>query len=195
MKKSVISNKEKISWWTGELFNDDILDIAIEKAYRDLMRTIRGFSNNPNHDKIFKQTKKLFKKIIISFFEIKNLNQTTFDGLHKKACEELIKLFENQMFTIGQSQKWINMTFKYLNLLNYNGIEKVYKYCHIPLDNYILNVTGYKIDKAWSKLDDYDDYLKFQEWFRKKYNNYIPLDKEFYLWLEQAKKVRKQKEY
>lgn len=195
MKKSIISNKEKTSWWTGELFNDDILNIAIEKAYRDLMRTIRGFYNNPNHNKISKQTRKLLNQIIISFFEIKNINQTTFDESHKKACNDLIKAFENQKFTIGQSQKWINMIFKYLNLLNYDGIEKVYEYCHIPIDNYILNVTGYKINKAWSKLDDYNEYFKFQEWFRKKYYNFIPLDKEFYLWLEEAKKVRNKKEY
>ena len=52
MRKSKISFDEKISWWKGDFFEKDIIDLAIKKAYRDLMRTIRNFSNNKNHDKI-----------------------------------------------------------------------------------------------------------------------------------------------
>ena len=155
------------------------------------MRTIRGFSNNSNHNRITEQTRKTLRRNILNFFEIKNLNQTKFDSYHKKSCEDLIVAFEDQLFTIGQAQKWINMTFKYLNLLNYDGIEYVYEYCHVPIDNYVLNITNYKLDKAWSKLNNYDEYLDFQKLFRNKYKNSIPLDKEFYLWLEEAKKSKK----
>ena len=63
----------------------------------------------------------------------------------------------------------------------------VYEFCHVPIDNYILNITGYKLSKPWSKLNDYREYLEYQSWFRNKYPNDIPLDKEFYLWLEAAK--------
>ena len=46
------------------------------------------------------------------------------------------------------------------------------------------------MDKPWSKLEDYNEYLKYQIWFRKKYKDDIPLDAEFYLWLTEAKKNR-----
>ena len=54
----------------------------------------------------------------------------------------------------------------------------------------MLNITNYQMSKPWSKLNDYDEYLEYQKWFRNKYNNEIPLDTEFYLWLEEAKKSR-----
>ena len=79
------------------------------------------------------------------------------------------------------------MTFKKLHLLDYSEVEKVYEYCHIPIDSYMLNITHYTMSKPWSKLDDYVEYLEYQNWFRNEYPNDIPLDKEFYLWLEAAK--------
>ena len=45
MKKSKITREEKIRWWNGSLFEEDMLELAMTKAYRDLMRTIRGFEN------------------------------------------------------------------------------------------------------------------------------------------------------
>ena len=47
MRKSKISFEEKMSWWKGDLFIDDTIELAMSKAYRDLMRTIRGFASNP----------------------------------------------------------------------------------------------------------------------------------------------------
>jgi len=82
------------------------------------------------------------------------------------------------------------MTFKYLHLLDYQEVQKVYEYCHIPIDSYILNITDYTLSKAWSKVDDYREYLDYQIWFRNAYPNDIPLDKEFYLWLEAAQKQK-----
>ena len=46
------------------------------------------------------------------------------------------------------------------------------------------------MSKPWSKLNDYNEYLKYQDWFRNKYKNEIPLDAEFHLWLEEARKSR-----
>lgn len=82
------------------------------------------------------------------------------------------------------------MTFKYLHLLEYEAIDKIYEYCHIPIDGYMLNITNYSMSNPWSKLNNYNEYLDYQIWFRNEYSDSIPLDKEFYLWLEEAKKNR-----
>ena len=187
MKKSVISFEEKMSWWKGDLFVNDMITLAITNSYRDLMRTIRGFSRNPEHDNIIKNTQQTLYASIISILGAEINTQADFDDLHKTACENLILSFGSQAFTIGQVQKWINMTFKKLHLLDYSEVEKVYEYCHVPIDSYMLNITHYTMSKPWSKLDDYVEYLEYQNWFRNEYPNDIPLDKEFYLWLEAAK--------
>lgn len=188
MKKSKITFDNKMSWWKGDTFIDDTISLAIKKAYRDLMRTIRGFAQNPKHDIIIKNANNTLHNSISQILELENLSQEKFDKEHKKACDKLIASFENQEFTYGQAQKWINMTFKYLNLLDYKPVEKVYEYCHIPIDSYMLTATNYYINTAWSKIKDYDLYMEYQIWFRNSFPNEIPLDKEFFIWLEEARK-------
>jgi len=190
VRKSVISYDEKMSWWKGDFFVDDVIALAMSKAYRDLMRTIRGFSYNPEHDTIIRNARQTLHTSISAMLAAEIKSQTEFDELHKAACYDLISSFGGQTFTIGQAQKWINMTFKYLHLLDYQEVQKVYEYCHIPIDSYILNITDYTLSKAWSKVDDYREYLDYQIWFRNAYPNDIPLDKEFYLWLEAAQKQK-----
>ena len=187
MRQSVISFEEKMSWWKGDLFADDTISLAMDKAYRDLMRTIRGFSHNSEHDKIIRKARQTLRTSIIVILSAEIHTQAEFDELHKTACYDLISAFGGQIFTVGQAQKWINMTFKYLHLLDYPEVQKVYEYCHVPIDNYMLSITSYTMSKAWSKLNNYYDYLEYQIWFRDKYSNDIPLDKEFYLWLEASK--------
>lgn len=190
MRKSVIRFEEKMSWWKGDFFVDDTITLAMDKAYCDLMRTIRGFSYNPEHDIIIKKARQSLHSSIAAILSAEINDQAKFDDLHKTACYALISSFKGQTFTVGQAQKWINMTFKYLHLLDYPEVQKVYEYCHIPIDTYMLSITNYSLSKVWSKLDDYSEYLEYQNWFRVKYPNDIPLDKEFYLWLEASSKQK-----
>lgn len=192
MRTSKISFEEKMSWWKGDLFADDIIDLAINKSYRDVMRTIRNFSSNPEHDIIIKRVKDNLHLMIDTLIN-KNIQcQDEFDVLHKEMCINLVDSFRSQKFTIGQAQKWINMVFKNLHLLDWKPVDRIYEYCHVPIDSYMLNITNYQISKPWSKLEDYQEYLEYQIWFRNTYSEDIPLDKEFYLWLEEAKKNRVQ---
>ncbi len=190
MRSSKISKIDKIKWWQGNLFEEDLIELAMTKAYRDLMRTIRSFATNANNNRIKTNARICIKEYINKMINSNITTQEQFDILHKEACNKLIEKFEEQYFTIGQAQKWINMTCKYLHLLEYDEIKNIYEFCHIPIDSYMLNITNYQISKPWSKLNDYDEYLEYQNWFRTKYKDEIPLDAEFYLWLEEAKKSR-----
>ena len=100
----------------------------------------------------------------------------------------LIQTFGNQKLFYGQAQKWINMSLKNLSMLNHSKVNSFYEYCHIPIDNYILEETGYKFNTSWSRIDNYHDYLIFQEWFNNNYKG-IPLDEEFKLWINHKNKV------
>lgn len=218
MRKSTITEDKKKEWWNGTLFEDDLMKLAIEKAYRDLQRTMRGFPKSGEskknegkkqdvilRDEIKKNARERIRVKIDNMIKCNSTEQTTFDKLHEDACEALIEEFkknEYEGFTIGQAQKWINMTFKYLNLLDYNGIEKIYEFCHIPIDRYILEYMLEKniIEKEnfkkaihWSKIKKYQDYFEIQEKFRDNCKGKIPLDEEFEIWKDKKQKdIKKQ---
>jgi hypothetical protein len=51
-------------------------------------------------------------------------------------------------FFVGQAQKWVNMTMKYIFTVGEQripGFDLVYTYCHVPLDNILLE----KIREIW----------------------------------------------
>lgn len=143
-----------------------------------------------------------------------------FDDWHKAKCREIINFMNNSIdksntkilnkkekFTIGQAQKWVNMTLKYLWLLNAlpTGVEP--EYLHVPIDSYIIeiaydnknkfeNALGLleeKPKKSWSKLSEYEEYFKIQEAIREAIktnatNETIPIKWESLAWIEVAEK-------
>lgn len=192
MRKTKLTESDYIKFYKAMLYGntEDYVNVAIRSAYRDLCRTIHGFSNNPNHDAIYKSC------VDFLYLEINNIlsqnieNQDEYDKWHKKTSDKLIELFKDQEFTYGQAQKWINMAMKYVSMFNHKAITNIYEYCHIPIDNYVLSVTKYYgFNVAWSKIKSYEDYIDFQICFRNKYKE-IPLDEEFYLWINEAIKRR-----
>lgn len=221
MRKSTITEDDKKKWWNGTLFEKDdsnesdvLRELAIKKAYRDLQRTMRGFSKSGEskknegkkqevalRDEIKENARKCISAKIKNMIDCNITEQTTFDKLHEDACEALVEEFKKNRydgFTIGQAQKWINMTFKYLNLLDYNDIEKIYEFCHIPIDRYILEYMlgeniiekeNFKKVIYWSKIEKYQDYFEIQEKFRDNCKGKIPLDEEFEIW--KNKKISK----
>lgn len=172
--------------------NKDYLENCIDRAYRDFNRTIHGFANNKNKDNILKESKAYLKKALI---EIKNNNlitsQADFDTWHESICYNLLKVFdkyEYSNFNIGQAQKWINMSLKYIFLYDetrIGGFNSIYQYCHIPIDNIILNKLEYKkFNTSWSRINDYNAYIRFQKYIREVVTDEIPLDFEFRLFMK-----------
>lgn len=172
--------------------NKDYLENCIDRAYRDFNRTIHGFVNNKNKDNILKESKSYLKKALI---EIRTNNlitsQVDFDTWHKSTCYKLLKIFdkyEYPNFNIGQAQKWINMSLKYIFLYDeskIDGYDSIYQYCHIPIDNIILNKLEYKnFNTAWSRINDYNEYINFQRYIREVVTDEIPLDFEFRLFMK-----------
>lgn len=172
--------------------NKDYLENCIDRAYRDFNRTIHGFANNKNKDNILKESKAYLKKALI---EIKNNNiitsQADFDTWHESTCYNLLKIFdkyEYSNFNIGQAQKWINMSLKYIFLYDetrIDGFNSIYQYCHIPIDNIILNKFEYKkFNTSWSRINDYNAYIRFQKYIREVVTDEIPLDFEFRLFMK-----------
>ncbi|MGV9141790.1 MAG: hypothetical protein ACOC1X_02520 [Promethearchaeota archaeon] len=113
---------------------------------------------------------------------------------HRKSCINLYNIFNTggfEVFTLGHSQKWINMTLKYILLifpLKDLGFKDIFRFCHYPIDSIFLDQlkTGIEeISKSewnadrdelkWTQINDYHDYFEIQEWIRKQYQRITPL--------------------
>ncbi len=211
--------------------NDDIvLNAAINRAYRDASSHVLSIEN----EEVKNERKKYAIELIIKKIEkIKGINtKDNFNAWHEelicgskeKGSEEndgLMKIYGNctykkdknnneRKFTYGIAQKWVNMTMKYLYILNsifitFKGkdnyftenygkyINDISKYLHVPLDRYIFKAAkdDYDITNnlgAWSKIEDYDNYKKHQYNIAKRLNNISPIDWEGTAWIEAAKK-------
>ena len=171
---------------------DDALNNCINRAYRDFNRTLHRFGSIENNEKITIDVKKHL------FDEFQNVNTLTiktqkdFDIWHLQQCEALTRLYSlnnYNSFHIGQAQKWINMTFKYVYSYGnkyLDGYDKLYQFCHVPLDNILIKelktFNPPKLKTSWSRINNYETYLEYQSWFRDKFTD-LPLDVEFRLWL------------
>lgn len=138
---------------------------------------------------------KWLQKEIEKYFNSGINCQADFDKWHKSMCTELTYrineevLFGYKAIHMGKAQKIINMTFKYLSSLDgADKYERYFEYCHIPLDDNILNWYYSNIAKdvlkskrkIWSNLE-YEDYIIIQEDFRNYCSNteYVPLALEW----------------
>lgn len=193
---------------------------AIEKAYTDA-------TNQGAYNALFKKDicgidklkcysaearKKASERIFDAVTSRNFRNETDFNDWHKDLCDELVGLYDevkdqDTFFTYGNAQKWVNMTLKYIYLLNkYCGkygekILTVEKYLHIPLDSYMISVLksefGIDITEKWSKIKSYEDCIVNGN-SKGIYIEESPIDWENTAWIKQAeiaKKSDKKKQY
>ena len=176
--------------------NNDLLAACINRAYRDFNRTIHGIDQIVTKDLLYLEASSYLKK---SFSAIREgcvciEQQEEFDVWHQSICSGLSSYYNKHgysTFSVGQAQKWINMTFKYIFTMGEDripGYSNIYKFCHIPFDNIILgNLTMQHafpaLSCAWSRLDDYVEYLAYQKRIRQTFSE-VPLDMEFKLWMK-----------
>ena len=165
-----------ISFWTG-FYQDDPISWASNKAYLDLNRTMTfRESDSGKTEKVKRKIQKKRNRwrdgvtctiICKRINELENCND--FDQWHKETCKRMISFYsdtkdengqsilvrrdENKRtdkettLSVGQAQKWLNMTLKYLWLLDRLGlleddlssfVRKYQSFFHVPLDSYII---------------------------------------------------------
>jgi hypothetical protein len=161
----------------------------MQRAYRDFSRTIINIPAGANerkewryklYDILMKETDFILKTSLQS--------QEAFDTWHKSTCCLLVES-SDFILTFGQAQKWVNMNLKYLFSFGNTripGIALNYKYFHIPIDNIIQNAFLIdhgikKIPCAWSKINEYAAYMKYQQDVREALKGRIAMDEEFRL--------------
>ena len=174
---------------------DNPFEAASRSAYTDMCRTIRF--NGKNGDMLRIAVDALLEERIHELVTVNDAED--FAKWHHSICEEIVAMYEAEgiEFYIGQAQKWVNMTLKYLYVLVPDVVEPFYRFLHIPLDNYIIDIAKKQygippLPCAWSRISDYQDYLDYEEMLMEVIDE-VPLDWEFAKWVESARKQKIEK--
>lgn len=180
-------------FWLRCFFNpgSSLKIAAIDRAYRDFNRTLHKISEKQSKER-HTEAQNLMLSIIDEVCCRKFHSQAEYDLWHEEKCLDLKTLYKRIFdfgLYIGQAQKWINMTFKYLSALGekrITGIGTNYHFFHFPIDNIIQKIFSkemniQKLKGSWSRIDDYRMYLNYQNLIRTKYPDQIPMDVEFRL--------------
>ena len=171
---------------------------ASHRAYRDLNRTIRfGEMPQEQRDGLRSKVTSHFKQEIPAMAEHGVHSQESYDEWHCQLCNEIRLLYRNSgvEFHIGQAQKWVNMTMKYLYICGAYSFKGIFQYLHIPIDNYVFTVAEKELHipqpkVRWSRWDSYDtQYLAYQKELRLRICGLSPLRWEFKFWLQEARQV------
>lgn len=185
--------KESFEFLKYMLFGswNSIYIAASERAYRDMCRTLRldGTDSTGLRDAVDKTLEKEISDVLCRGFS----GQEEYDLWHREICFKIQKIYiDNSIgLTVGQAQKWLNMTMKYLFVANMPGTAEVFPFCHVPIDSYIINAVEKQLgvkrfDTPWSKISDYETYLDYQKSLREKLGERAPLEWEFGTWLSMA---------
>ena len=171
---------------------DNPFEAASRSAYTDMCRTIRF--HGKNGEALRKSVDVLLEERIPELIAVDNSEK--FTQWHYSICKQIVEQYEAAgiEFYMGQAQKWVNMTLKYLYVLVPDVVEPFYCFLHIPLDNYIMDIAKKQygvppLTTAWSRISDYQDYLDYEQKLMEVIDE-VPLNWEFKKWVESARQQK-----
>ena len=204
-----------ISVCFGNTEGEDIYEKCVEKAYRDFSRTIHYKfslavlkSDKEKKNRMDNIKREMLKNVINT---IRNSESDTDPGSIIDVVSKMstkYDIFEGNGLTYGQAQKWVNMSLKYMWLLQKCPIKE--ELLHAPIDRFIIhaltedknmNPFGIELkgvnlnsDMAWSKDLDGEQYISIQRELKNRIKEPIGgrifrsvIDWENAVWIEQSK--------
>ncbi|MBR0533572.1 MAG: hypothetical protein IJK19_02640 [Bacteroidales bacterium] len=194
--KNLLRERDVTSFLLNAYFGkvDSPVHTAANTAYLDLNRTIEFKKSKTISVKQKKELRqRVVDTIIASIKDIKSkdaINQVVFDNWHRDLCRAIIKIYSDKGIKIyyGQAQKWVNMTFKYLSVINRAFTSEYFKFLHAPIDSIVIDIAsdGFHLkrpDIRWSRMDE-KEYIDYQNRLRSvsHKNNLCPMLWEFRIW-------------
>jgi len=170
----------------------DWLIRCMRRAYLDMNRTLHGMSKlGEGHADWTSSTLRVLRDRLTMLPGEHAWTQASFDAWHQESVDILKRISSGHGFSlsVGQAQKWINMSIKYAIALGERrlpGFHRVYDVAHMALDNIVLERLEEgempPLGCAWSRLDDYGQYIDCQQWVRDHFQGSCPLEVEYRLW-------------
>jgi hypothetical protein len=209
-------NKENYEFLASSYFGSGERTILVcaRRAYKDLQRNLGGIGEMPEGKK------QDYKNEVYTFIadSVKNLlnmnvsSQEDFDKWHGDTCGGILEITKSRNipldsgFFYGHAQKWLNMTVKYMLVMELEGerVGKIKALLHVPVDGYILEGASDKgvpiprkdggegeyaewDSKPWSQWER-PEYEKFQANLRSAVSPVFPMVWEFPTWIEVKRK-------
>jgi hypothetical protein len=178
----------------------DGLDRCVRSAYLDLSRTLAGIATFADAEAWHRSMTALLRGELQALTRRSTWSRDEFDAWHRATTFQFIETARDLRFrlTVGQAQKWVNMSIKNGIALGERlkpGLSSVYEVAHVALDQIVLEGLKRKkgmprqlVRGAWSKIDDYEDYMDCQRWIRQNLPG-IPVEEEFRLWQEGRSRI------
>jgi len=170
----------------------DWLHRCIWRAYLDMNRTLHGMSKlGQLHSDWRTAMLRVLKDRLTILPGVHAWTQASFDAWHHESVDMLKRISSEHGFSslsVGQAQKWINMSIKYAIALGERRMPRffrVYDVAHLAIDSVVLGrlteLGMPPLGCAWSRLDDYGQYMGCQQWVRDNSGG-TPLEVEYRLW-------------
>ena len=196
------------------------LSCCISSAYKDACRHI-GYrysvsdldalkkKDSSDADKetarVFETKKETFKNqcsktILKGIQELLSSDNIDYDCWHRNLCtgSELSAvpdgLFRDNStgLTMGQIQKWVNMSIKNMLVMSFwdNELSTYNEKIHVPIDDRIYDKAKAEVGvittlpKEWNNINSYDEYMRFQEELRNKLKLTSPIVWEWETWMQ-----------
>ena len=173
----------------------DPIYTAANSAYLDLNRTIE-FKKAPNISKERKSALRhkcveIIKARIAGLSKDGLFDKEMFDSWHSALCEAICRKYNDSgiHFHYGQAQKWVNMTMKYLSVIDCTRTEGYFECLHVPIDSIVFDLAHEEFElkrptNRWSRMTK-EEYVSYQEALRSKITentDLSPLLWEFRSW-------------
>lgn len=176
------------------------------RAYLDLSRTVHHIDEADPAGVLRETAHAHVEALLVALFSSGIRQRDAYDAWHRETCGALTSLFARRgygTFTLGQSQKWINMGVKYgltlagVDWLSIHDSAQLRAVAHAPLDSFFLDALRAegaesappRLSATWSRIVDYDEYFAVQHWLRHAFPT-SPLDVEFHVWQRASRKRR-----
>ncbi len=181
---------------------EDLVRRCVRRAYLDFNRTWHGARDLSGQRQ--KSRGEAEKSIIRALHQIadRNVDQDCFDKWHKSSRDEVMYVSDpaarGSGLTLGQAQKWINMSVKYIVGSGVSDFSSLGPVAHVPIDRVLLDALEREPKfaparklipaGAWSKLSNAEVYDAFQREMRQLSAPLPPLVREFWLWRAEMKR-------
>ena len=197
MDQKKLINEDVKAFLLNAYFGDvtDPLYTAANSAYLDLNRTIeykRAQGVTEEKKATMRQTcVEAIKAHILDLSNYGFFDKEMFDSWHSKLCEAICQKYNDAgiHFHYGQAQKWVNMTMKYLSVIDSSKTAFCFECLHVPIDSIVFDLAyeEFGLDRPanrWSRMTK-EEYIDYQESLRSKIKEntgLAPLLWEFRSW-------------
>lgn len=182
----------------------ELVPIVSRRAYRDFSRTLHGIRTHPHATTLRGTTSDSLKAFVARLENIETAD--AFDQAHDEWCLTTKDAFNqhaqgapsNFRLHYGQAQKWLNMTLKYLAVLEHEPVSHVYRFMHVPVDKVIFTEARKRLGvrppggTAWSRLNG-EQYRDYQSRLKHEIRSQgevdcIPMEWEAHVWIQRGNK-------